>query len=483
MSELPKGWSELHLKLLGMPSTPNIDPSKFPDEIFELYSVPAYANKEPEIVPGNLIHSVKQLVQPGDVLLCKIVPHLNRVWIVQAHTQYRQIASGEWIIIRSEIVDNEYLRYKLSEPTFRSAFMQTVSGVGGSLMRARPKAVAEIQLAVAPRSEQRRIVAKLNNLFSRSRCAREELERIPKLIERYKQSVLAAAFRGDLTADWRQLKENLISENAKDLLIRLQRQQGIIGEFVSDANLHGDRPYPSLPSNWSWAQVEDIGQVFLGRQRSPKNHNGPNMRLYVRAANITWNGWDISDIKEMNFDDRDFQKYKLQPGDVLINEGSGSADEVGKPAIWNNEIENCCFQNTLICVRPFESMSQYLYFVFLHAARSKTFVEETRGVNIFHIGKERLSKFKFALPPITEQKEIVQRIEKLFKAIALMEQEYQKATKLLDRLEQTTLSKAFRGELVPQHPDDEPASVLLERILAEREGQPTTKRSRAKKGG
>lgn len=169
-------------------------------------------------------------------------------------------------------------------------------------------------------------MAKLDSLFTRSRRAREELGRVSGLVQRYKQAVLAAAFRGDLTADWRE--ENSISENAMDLLIRLKQQQEVIREFISDADLHRDCFYASLPSNWCWAQVEDIGQVFLGRQRSPKNHNGSNMRPYVRAANITWKGWDVSDIKEMNFDDRDFRKYKLQPGDVLVNEGSGSAYEV-----------------------------------------------------------------------------------------------------------------------------------------------------------
>ncbi|MFM7889006.1 MAG: restriction endonuclease subunit S, partial [Pseudanabaena sp.] len=90
--DLPMGWVNLTLELVGMPSTPNVDPSKFPNEVFELYSVPAYSNDEPEILPSSEIHSTKQAVETGDILLCKIVPHLNRVWIVKELSQHRQIA-------------------------------------------------------------------------------------------------------------------------------------------------------------------------------------------------------------------------------------------------------------------------------------------------------------------------------------------------------------------------------------------------------
>jgi type I restriction enzyme S subunit len=188
--------------------------------------------------------------------------------------------------------------------------------------------------------------------------------------------------------------------------------------------------------------------VILGRQRSPENHEGPNLRPYVRAANITWEGWDLSDVKQMNFDERDFKRFKLHPGDVLINEGSGSADEVGKPAIWNGEIKNCCFQNTLIAVRPHATTSEYLYFVLLNAALSKAFVDEARGVNIHHIGRAGLAQFPIPVPPSEEQQEIVRRIKAAFKVIDKVEEETSRATQLLDRLDRATLEKAFRGELV-----------------------------------
>jgi len=176
------------------------------------------------------------------------------------------------------------------------------------------------------------------------------------------------------------------------------------------------------------------------------------MRPYVRAANITWDGWDLSDVKEMNFDERDFKRFKLQPGDVLINEGSGSADEVGKPAIWNGEVRNCCFQNTLIAVRPHATTSEYLYFVLLNAALSRAFVDEARGVNIHHIGRAGLAQFVIPVPPSEEQQQIVRHIKAAFRAIGELIRDTSRAAQLLDRLDQATLAKAFRGELIEPSP-------------------------------
>lgn len=389
----------------------------------------------------------------------------------------RAVVDSHVTIVRCNTACNPYyLHYFIKSPFIQKRIEEMHTGSTNQVELSRSE-VLRTSIPLPPLGEQGRIVEKLDELLGRSRRAREELQHIPKLIQRYKQAVLAAAFRGDLTADWRETQGDIVSESVKDLLSRIQQKQGII---IADIELPRDQFDVTIPDSWLWTKVENIGQVFLGRQRSPKHHHGSNMHPYVRAANITWNGWDTSDIKEMNFDDRDFEKYRLQLGDVLVNEGSGSADEVGKPAIWNGEINDCCFQNTLICVRPFESMSKYLYFLFLYAARSKIFVEDTRGVNIFHIGKEKLAKFKFPLPPLEEQEEIVRRIEERFKAIEAIEQNYQKAIQLLDRLDQATLAKAFRGQLVPQDPNDEPASVLLERIRAQRASQPPARKRKPK---
>ena len=165
----------------------------------------------------------------------------------------------------------------------------------------------------------------------------------------------------------------------------------------------------------------------------------------MRAANITWTGWDFSDVKEMNFDPSDFARFRLYPGDVLINEGSGSAKEVGKPAIWHGEIEDCCFQNTLIRVRPQDCIPEYIYYYFLFNALTERFVSKTQGINIFHIGKDGLAGYPIPLPSIEEQKEVVVRLETAFSKIKRFDAERSRAETLCERLTEAILGKAFRG--------------------------------------
>lgn len=140
----------------------SVNPSKFPDEQFDLYSIPAFDKGCHEVVTGSEIGSTKQLVEPNDVLLSKIVPHIRRSWVVGQNNGRRMIASGEWIVFRSKKTDPAYLRHVLIGDPFHSQFMQTVSGVGGSLLRARPAHVAKIKIPLPSLPEQRRISAILD---------------------------------------------------------------------------------------------------------------------------------------------------------------------------------------------------------------------------------------------------------------------------------------------------------------------------------
>ena len=140
----------------------SVNPLQFPDEEFDLYSIPAFDAGQPEIALGAEIGSTKQIIQPDDVLLSKIVPHIRRAWVVGDDRGRRLIGSGEWIVFRSEKVFPKYLRHVLVGDPFHQQFMQTVSGVGGSLLRARPAFVASIQIPLPPLKEQRRIAAILD---------------------------------------------------------------------------------------------------------------------------------------------------------------------------------------------------------------------------------------------------------------------------------------------------------------------------------
>lgn len=154
------------------------DPISSPDIEYELYSVPNYETGMPEYLHGKEIGSTKQLVEKGDVLLCKINPHLNRAWVVSHHRPELQcIASSEWIVFHSDAMIPEYARLFFMSPRFKNLMLSNVSGVGGSLMRAQPQAVKNYPIWIPPIGEQKRIVKMLTSLFA-------ELQQISDFVER-----------------------------------------------------------------------------------------------------------------------------------------------------------------------------------------------------------------------------------------------------------------------------------------------------------
>ena len=139
-----------------------VDPRTTPEEIFELWSIPAFDASSPEILRGGEIGSAKKVVSPGDVLLSRIIPHIRRGWVVQENREgRRQIASTEWIVFSSLEVVPGFLRQLLVSDFFHASFMQTITGVGGSLSRANPAAVGEIQIPLPPLEVQQEIVAEI----------------------------------------------------------------------------------------------------------------------------------------------------------------------------------------------------------------------------------------------------------------------------------------------------------------------------------
>lgn len=136
--------------------TTQLDPRKYSDDQFLLYSIPAYDNGAPEKCQGHSIGSSKTVLLPGDVLLSKIVPHIRRSWVVSEH-DCRVLGSSEWIVFRDARFDSKYLRQYLLSDRFHQKFMMTVAGVGGSLNRARPAAVARLEIPLPPLREQKRI--------------------------------------------------------------------------------------------------------------------------------------------------------------------------------------------------------------------------------------------------------------------------------------------------------------------------------------
>ena len=174
-------WPIVPLGDLFAERVPVLDPQRHPNEIFQLWSIPAFDAGKPEVILGSEIGSAKKCLEPGDVLLSKIVPHVRRSWIVGPNRGHRQIGSGEWIVFRSKRMVPQYLRHFLTSDEFHTKFMGTIAGVGGSLMRARPEAVKQFELPLPPLDEQRRIAAILDQADTLRRKRREALDLLAAL--------------------------------------------------------------------------------------------------------------------------------------------------------------------------------------------------------------------------------------------------------------------------------------------------------------
>ncbi|WP_329534437.1 restriction endonuclease subunit S [Streptomyces sp. NBC_01450] len=223
-----------------------------------------------------------------------------------------------------------------------------------------------------------------------------------------------------------------------------------------------------LPDDWSEVTVEEAGKIDLGRQRHPSWHTGPEMKPYLRVANVFEDRIDISDVKAMDFSDTG-DRYTLKDGDVLLNEGQ-SPHLLGRPAIYRGIPEGAAFQNTLLRFRPNSWVtSEWALLVFRRHMHTGRFTKESRiTTNIAHLSAARLKTVEFPYPPVDKQEMIVKQVRRQLEDADRMDAELRIVTTGSGELRAALLHAAFTGALVPQDPADEPASALLDRIRAAR---------------
>jgi type I restriction enzyme S subunit len=206
----------------------------------------------------------------------------------------------------------------------------------------------------------------------------------------------------------------------------------------------------------------------------------------LRIPNIADNGrLNGANLKFALFDKKERKNLELQKGDILIIRSNGSVDLVGKAAVVDSSFEGYLYAGYLIRLRPDKTkiIPQYLL-IFLSSPKTRDYIEliarSTAGVN--NINSEEIQAIAVQTPSLAEQQEIIRRVEKLFAYADRLEARYRQARAEVDRLAPALLAKAFRGELVPQDPNDEPASALLERLRAERATAATQPKPRKPRG-
>ncbi len=410
MSELPNGWAQMTIGDC-QAQTSGVDPRKFPDELFDLYSVPSYTNYRPDSTLGRDIGSAKQEVREGDVLLCKIVPHIRRGWTVPAATGHRQIASGEWIVFRDHGLDAEYLRRFVLSDGFHEQFMQTIAGVGGSLTRARPAEAAKIKLPVPPLPEQRRIVAKIDSLTDKSRRARDHLDHIPRLVEKYKQAILAAAFRGDLTREWREQNRSACWSESESILLKAQRESYLSARRGSRLHIKHAVDAVPVPIGWFDAQLADVGRLQVGYAYKSKWYAPDGVRL-LRGANIapgriTWDDEARLPVKLAE----GYLAYSLDAGDIVIAMDRPLISSGLKVARVAPEDAGCLLVQRVARYVPSELVEpDYAW----HLINSQHFIEhavtQATGSDLPHISSNDILTTPIPLPCRAEQREIAQRV-------------------------------------------------------------------------
>lgn len=354
-------------------------------------------------------------------------------------------------------------------------------------------------LVLPPFAEQTRIVAKVEELLSDLDAGVAELKAAQKKLVQYRQSLLKAAVEGALTADWR--AKHQPAETGAQLLERIlvERRARWEAKQLAKFKEQGKAPpkdwkakyaepvqpdtteLPALPVGWVWASVEQLGHVQLGRQRSPDKVGGANPTPYIRAANITEAGVDLTDVLEMDFSEDERKSFQLHVGDVLLTEASGSAEHVGRPAIWKHPSGAYCFQNTVLRFTPHGISSEFSFYSFLAMQKLGVFRKLSGGVGINHLSAGKFSKLPVPLPPLAEQMALVELVEQGFAAVANQESVIVVSLKQSTAQRQNILRAAFAGQLVPQDPNDEPASALLARIRAERAAREAVSKPRGRK--
>ncbi len=454
MSELPKGWTTCVLgdvaKVIGGGTPSTKDVGNFTGTEGFPWITPADLSgyKKIYISGGKRYLSEKGLRNSSAVILPKdTVLFTSRAPIGYIAIAKNEISTNQGFksFVCSNAIIPEYLYFYLK---FAKPLAEELAS-GTTFLEISGKNAAKIPVKLAPINEQRGIVAKLEKLLSHVDVAQERLAKIPLILKRFRQSVLTAACSGRLTADWRKNNPNV--EPASE-------------RWASDSLQTTNEEYPEIPVTWVYRKLKNICvRVSVG-------HVGPTSKFYcgpsegvtfLRSQNVRPMGLDLKGVAYITNDfHRILSKSQLRSGDLLIvRVGANRGDTCVVPN--DSGAMNCA---NIIFARPFEGVSDYLNLYFQTPFCQKTLEELTTGSAQGVINTKAAAEVPIAIASLQEQHEIVRRVETLFKTADALQVRYMKAKEQIDNITQSILAHAFRGELVPQDPDDEPASAVLDRI-------------------
>ena len=454
-------------------------------------------------VAASAMKSPAVCFRQGDVLYGRLRPYLNKV----ALPNFDGLASGEFIVLPGTgCVSGSFLKHRLSAADFVS-FASHLNE--GDRPRVSFEQIGQFMILIPPPREQRRVVAKIEKLFSELDAGIEILKKARAQLATYRQAVIRHSFEGRLTAQWREENkdrleppEQLLARIKQELETRYEQQcrdwrtaitawddRGRRGgkprkpkRRPADAGLSRDvfSTLPNLPDSWAWGKLAwmTCSVEYGTAAKSAPTGEVPVLRMgNIRGGRLDWSNLVYTS------DHDEVEKYLLHDGDVLFNR-TNSPELVGKTAIYKGS-GPAIFAGYLIRINHIGSIvdGQYLnLFLNSRIARHYGNSVKTDGVNQSNINGAKLLNYPFPYCSIEEQRRIVNTLDRVLTVVDKMENEIARQLDSADALRQAILKRAFSGQLVPQDPRDELASILLARIRAERERitRGTTRRKNAR---
>ncbi len=345
-------------------------------------------------------------------------------------------------------------------------------------------------MKVPPAREQCRIVDRIEELLSYLDAGIAELKSAQRKLAKYRQSLLKAAVEGTLTADWRAAyAQNCeTQETGAELLQRILTERRTRWEAKELAKFaeQGKTPprdwkakYPepaahvgtkpsNLPDGWTWATVDQLSVAQNYGSSAKTNEDGTGIPV-LRMGNIQEGELDLGKLKFLPQNHGEFPELFLEDGDILFNR-TNSPELVGKTAVFRSQITPCSYASYLIKVRLSNHCSPELVSAYINSVFGRHWVKTvvTQQVGQANVNGSKLAALAVPLPPTDEQVEIARILVEQKKASFRHEAMVNRSLRQSTAQRKNILKAAFAGQLVPQDPNDEPASMLLERIRAER---------------
>lgn len=426
----------------------------------------------------------KQVLRAGDVLVSMTRPNLNAVALVPEQLD-GAIGSTGFHVLRSRWLHPEFLFCLVQSQRFVDEMSALVQGALYPAVR--PKDIAAFTFTFETPAQQTHIVAKLEELLSDLDAGVAELNAALKKLAQYRQSLLKAAVTGELTAKWRaarSLSKSDKAENGQQLLQRILTERRAWWEAKQLAKFkeQGKTPpkdwqkkypepvqpdttgLPELPQGWVWATLSQVGWLDRGRSKhrprnAPHLYGGPYP--FVQTGDIRHADTFLSDV-EATYSEAGLAQSRLWPaGTICIT----IAANIGKTAILSME---ACFPDSIVgFLSGSEGVSIRYVEYFMRSVQQKL-EDDAPATAQKNINLEILEKVTIPVPPTLEQLEIVRILDASMEAARESKRTIDLSLKLSTAQRQNILHAAFAGQLVPQDPNDEPASVLLARIRAER---------------